>query len=537
MKIKLVILAAYSGILISLAVPNELSHMGNPLTGFLCISPFLIAVSLSPSRGFSSILGMVFAALSSLLTYYWLLFFREFSVWTISGVTLGYIGYFALFSPFLFTFSKINPAYRPFVLAAAWTVYEYFKSSGYLGFPWGLVAYPVGGILPIIQIVDITGVWGLSFLMALVNSLIAEIFLQEGVMPITNMQISPSRSLLFRQFAVAGLLFLAVTVYGYTRLATPIPDTKSFSAVLVQQNIDTWLTGNELEGLATAERLSREGVESLGEKPDLLVWSETSLRRPYREFKAFYLKYPEEDPFIPFLREMDTHMFTGSPYVIDRGRGSMMNATILLDPDGELVDFYGKQHPVPLAEHIPFWDVPLVKKFFTEIIGLYSSGWTLGKRYTIFSIPLKDGDTISFGTPICFEDAFPYICRRFVLNGADILINLTNDAWSKTVSAETQHFVAARFRAVEMKRVLVRSTNAGVTAVIGPYGEILAELPLFTEAALAVEVPVYIEKEFTPYTVFGDYLPLIFMGILMAILFYLAGMFHYPSISKRHFIP
>ena len=142
----------------------------------------------------------------------------------------------------------------------------------------------------------------------------------------------------------------------------------------------------------------------------------------------------------------------------------------------------------------------------------------MGSRYTIFEVPLHAGGDMSFGVPICFEDAFSYLCRGFILRGADLLINITNDSWSKTWSSEIQHFAVARFRAVENRRVLVRSTNSGVTAEVGPWGEIRAKLPLFERLYAQVEVPLYHERNLSPYTRFGDYFPFLLCGGLLLVL-------------------
>jgi apolipoprotein N-acyltransferase len=122
-------------------------------------------------------------------------------------------------------------------------------------------------------------------------------------------------------------------------------------------------------------------------------------------------------------------------------------------------------------------------------------------------VPTASGRPFRFGVPICFEDAFPDVCARFFRNGADILVNITNDSWSLTDSAETQHFVVARFRSIEFRRVLARATNAGVTAVVDAEGRTIASLPLFTEAVLPVEIPVQISPAPTTYFLLGDWFP------------------------------
>ena len=189
LRLPLVLLTVASSILLPLALPSEFFgaaarllgltpdesfFWGNAVLGFVCIAPIFYAVSRAPTFGFASILGLIFGVFSTVLANYWLMFFQGYTIWTMGGTVLGYMGYNALLFPFLRGVSRLSIRYRPFLLAVAWCVYEYFKSIGFLGYPWGLVAYPAGAFLPLIQFVDVTGVWGLSFLMALINSLAAE---------------------------------------------------------------------------------------------------------------------------------------------------------------------------------------------------------------------------------------------------------------------------------------------------------------------------------------------------------------------------
>ena len=168
---------------------------------------------------------------------------------------------------------------------------------------------------------------------------------------------------------------------------------------------------------------------------------------------------------------------------------------------------------VPFAEFIPFIDYPLVQKIFDKIVG-FSSGWAQGSVYKLFNIKNKEGKEIYFTSPICYEDAFPSLCASLHNKGSDLLLNLTNDSWSQTDSAEYQHFAIAYFRAIELRTSLVRSTNAGYTCVVDPKGNITAGLPLFKEGFLHVEIPIYSHK-ITPYALFKDWLPLLLFIILI----------------------
>lgn len=559
LSLRIIALTILSSLTVFLAVPNELFIYGNWILGLICLTPLFVALILAPDRGIAGYLGLLFGVLTTVLSYYWLAFFQDFSIWTITGTSLGYALYFLVFFPFIKRFTAASPAYRPIILAAAWTVFEYFKTAGYLGFPWGLMAYPFSPLLPFIQIADITGVWGISFVVVLFQAVLAETIVAlfklrtgrgyllkkrnrfSAVYPLREEYSFPRLYFVSRKKQTGGksdrgdipadlprwnwhqwtaIAALTVLLFGYGgyRLGTDIPVTARIQAVMVQQNIDSWLSGNEIESLRIGQRLTREALAADEDPVDLIMWSETSFRRPFDEYYDFYLQNPPGDPFTDFLDEVGTYMFVGSPQRSPRPIGGLMNSVILLHPERGIIELYGKQHPVPFAEHVPFWEVPAVRRFFQNSVGLYSAGWTLGKEYTIFSLPLHSGESVTFGAPICFEDAFPYINRRFILEGADLLINLTNDSWSRQDSAQTQHFLAAYFRSIETRRVMVRSTNAGVSGIIDAHGRVSAVMPFFEEAALRCTIPVQKESRYSFYVRFGDYLPYLLMVFLFGVL-------------------
>ena len=505
------VLAVSSALLMALALPNDLFPYGSPLFGVLALAPLLAAVYRTRSYASAARLGVLFGAVSSVASNFWLLFFQSFSVWTLGGVTLAYVGYFALLGPLLRYFAGVpggQPrAYRPIAVAAVWTLYEFLKSSGYLGYPWGLIGYPVHAITPLVQFVDITGVWGLCLLMALINAVAAEWL--DLVLDGRRPPRIPAR--LWQTTAAAALLVVAALGYGTAALARPLPRTATLDVVLVQHNANPWQSGDDAAVLATLQRLTDEGVAAAPAPPDLVVWSETALTWPVLSAQAAGADAPLVPPA---LTGLPVPLLTGVPWVVATAPMQAMNAAMLVAPGGAVLDHYGKQHLVPFAESVPFWEVPAIRNLFRRLIGLRAP-WVPGDAATIFRLPVRDGGAVRFAAPICFEDAFPYLERRFVRGGADLLINLTNDAWSQTVSAETQHFVAARLRAVENRRVLIRATNGGVTAAVDPWGRIIGTpAPLFTETALRLEVPVYRPAADTVYTRFGDYLP----GVLAAVL-------------------
>jgi len=519
-RLPLLLLVLASSVLLPLALPSEFFggairflglkpdesfYWGNAVLGFVCIAPVFYAVSRAPTFRFASILGLIFGGISTALANYWLMFFQGYTIWTMGGTTLGYMGYNALLFPFLRGVSRLSSRSRPFLLATAWCIYEYFKSIGFLGYPWGLIAYPAGAFLPLIQFVDVTGVWGLSFFMALINALIAEAALAER------------RPLFFRQAVFGVFLIACVLGYGTYRLITPIPAATKATLLLVQQNTNPWEEGGKANSKAVSVNmdLTRQGTNDSSSTPDLAVWSESSVNNAWVD-KDNRLN-PPGNPLEPFFRSIGIPVLFGGIVVADYDQRQYMNASILVSPQGKVIDTYGKMHPVPFAEAIPFFEYPAVQRFFRNVIGVWNP-WFMGSRYTIFDVPLRSGGNLHFGTPICFEDAFANLDRGYILRGADMLINITNDSWSDTWSSEIQHFTVARFRAIENRRVLVRSTNGGVSGVIGPWGEVWGRMPLFQQAWRDVQVPVYKDRTLTPYTRFGDWFPAVLIAFLLVVL-------------------
>jgi apolipoprotein N-acyltransferase len=537
--------AAASAATLALSLPSELAPYGIPILGFVCLIPYFSALYRTRSYREAALLGFVFGSLSHFLSSYWLMFFKDYAIWTIGATSVAYGFLHMLVAGFLRRFSMIgvpqgqsceieqptcNPRgylrgqstlLRPFAIAAIWTIWECLKSIGFLGYPWGLIAYAVNTIDALNQIADALGVYGLSFLLTLCNAAILE------------WGLSKKRSL-----PVFGVL-LAISVwflgYGLFRLTSSVPVVDQVPMVLVQHNGDSWVQGGETTALRKCQELSRKGKQLFKDgkavllnrdsnhynewdKPALVVWSETVLRRPFDDYKPYFRKQPSRDPFIPFLAELDIPLLTGAPVILDWETYDATNSAILLSPEGEIVDSYAKTHLVPFAETIPFWDYKWMREFMKKVAGLEGQ-WNAGTEHTVMTIQTPSGRPLRFGVPICFEDAFADTCAAFFKNGADVLINLTNDSWSRTVSAETQHLVVARYRAIENRRVLIRSTNGGVTCIVDAEGRIVAKAPLFEETALAVTVPIQVGSGKTTYFLLGDWFPLLLFFALLRLLF------------------
>ncbi len=517
-----------ASIMLSLGIPNELFRNGIAPFGFVALIPFYLAVRETRSYRFAGVLCGLFVLLVHVMSSFWLAYFKDFAVFTLGASSVAYFLYAAPVGVALRYASRSPALWRPFLFAAVWTLWEWLKSIGFLAYPWGTLVMTTFPLKPLIQIADVTGVWGIGFLLALVACVLGELVpvspQASGRRPVRSLSRvtggRQSRDESLRALAfTAGLLILALS-YGTVTLMRDIRPRTTLDTILVQHNADTWEDGGLRKNLRVGQQLTRRALAEGRPRADLAVWSESILTRPYIEHRPLYDRLPADDPFTRFLGETDTPLLVGSPVIVSREPLLYSNSVILLGPSGERLDWYAKIQLVPFAEYMPFTEYRWVREFFDAIVG-FSSGWTPGTEIKTMSVVNHEGIPVRFATPICFEDAFPALCAALHNSGSDVLINLTNDSWSRTDSAEMQHFVIAAFRAVELRTTLVRSTNAGYTCVVDPRGTVIADLPLFTADAVRVDVPIY-DRTTTLYARYGDWFPAL-LGLALAVYAIVSG--------------
>lgn len=496
-----------SAILLSLGIPNEFYKLGSAIFGLAALVPLYVALSKAPNWRRGGLLGGLMMMLVHLMSSFWLANFKEFAIFTLGGSALLNFG-FGFLAGALLWYALSFPEYqRPFLFAAVYMIWEWFKSTGFFAYPWGTLVMTSRQLLPLIQIADLTGTWGISYLLALVSAILAEAVLHTGTPGgIRN------ATVLFRSASFTVFLVFSAGVYGLVALSTSdVPETE-LNVVMVQQNGDSWEEGGVRKTMLASQSLTRKGIASSTKKADLIVWSESVLGWPYIQNKDYYSGFPKEDPFAAFMAEIDTPLLVGSPVLVDPANEGYSNSVILISPDAEQLDWYAKIQLVAFAEYMPFTEYEWVRKFFDAIVG-FSRGWVPGNSLEPFTVKNGEGRDIRFAAPICFEDAFSPLIARLHNSGSNLLINLTNDSWSKTDSAEYQHFAIASFRSIELRTTMIRSTNAGYSVVIDPKGRVIHDMPLFVADSLFVSVPVYPHRT-TFYARFGDWLPALFSMLL-----------------------
>jgi apolipoprotein N-acyltransferase len=327
---------------------------------------------------------------------------------------------------------------------------------------------------------DVTGAYGLSFIILLVNATLFRVLHQW-----------PKKAFPVKEVVWTILILLGFLIYGYVKMGVvdrEMVGNPSLRIGLVQGNIDQsikWDESFQMETLKIYEKLSSRAAE---EKPDLILWPETATPFFFQESKEF-------QPFILDIpKKTNAFLLFGTPtYKIQKGKVNHYNSAYLVSPSGEPVGKYDKIHLVPFGEYVPMQDLLFFIGSLGEGIGDFKSG------KEIFNFSLPQG---KFGVLICFEIIFPDLCRRFVKRGANFLVTITNDAWFGRTSAPYQHFSMATFRAVENRVFVARAANTGITGIIDPRGKILKEGGIFTENSMNGTIRLSIHKTF--YTLYGD---------------------------------
>jgi apolipoprotein N-acyltransferase len=383
-----------------------------------------------------------------------------------------------------------------------WVSLEMFRTwLPEISFPWNLLGYPASANGALVQITAVTGIYGLSFLVAAFNSLLA--------WSDADTRYSPRHRLAILLAAVA--LMLLVMIVGPRLVPTPVANHTARAVQLnfpeADQYPNDWFTQHTSD-LAEIQRLS---LAPSAHHPDLLVWPEAPAPFSFQDtpfaYMASGLAVHFQHPFIVGVVEWkpETVSTGGTSHTIM----APYNSALMFDAQGHRDFSYDKVHLVPFGEYEPF---PLIHRVVSNVSSEVG-GFRKGTRYSVGVF--SNGN--SFGVFICYEAIYPGEIRRFAASGAQLFVNISNDGWFGHSAAAEQHLRMARVRAVENRRWIVRTTNSGITASIDPYGRIFRPLPKDVRAA--ADLPYDFRTDRTIYTRFGDWfawLCLLVSAILLA---------------------
>ena len=371
----------------------------------------------------------------------------------------------------------------PLTLAAPclWAALEFVRSFFLSGFPWFFIGHTQYQWLPVIQIADITGVYGISFIIVMVNAGIADLILScPGLKNLFATEryrpcLFPNRKLTFTcVVCILPLVTLIATLfYGFYRLKNYVP-IDGPTVCLVQGNIpqDIKFESTEEDQMNILKKYF-DLSKSAKDKPiDLLVWPETMMPGILNidpDLTGRKIDILSQHTAVQLPQDLGANLLIGGIALNLAGEQQIyFNSAYYYNRLGSLVGRYDKIHLVPFGEFTP------LKDYFPFLAGLvpYEIGLSHGKNRTLFPLDTAANGRITFGVSICYEDTVPSLMRRFRKEGAEFMLNITNDGWFRNSAELDQHLAIMVFRAVENRITLARAANTGISAFVAPNGTI-----------------------------------------------------------------
>jgi len=373
--------------------------------------------------------------------------------------------------------------------AGLWVALEFLRTYLISGFPWALLANSQAGVLPIIQIAEWTGAYGVSFLLIFANGSIAAV-----VVSLAKQR--RSREVWIRLGALT-LLIAVIFSFGQGRrqaIATRMQARHALTVALIQGNIPQDVKWDAAFVTRSLDRHLSLTAAAARKQPDLIVWPEAATTFFFQDepVLAGRILQAADQSHAPIL-------FGASAYRLDsvngRPKARYFNSAYLVAPGGRVLGRYDKIHLVPFGEFVPF---RRFLRFLPRVAtGIAGDDFTPGDGQALLSAAGH-----RFGVLICYEGIFPALSRDLDRRGADLLVNITNDAWFGRSGAPGQHLEAAVFRAVEGRIGIARAANTGISALIQPTGEVTKRTGLFETAQVTGPLTPRVVTTF--YTRNGD---------------------------------
>jgi apolipoprotein N-acyltransferase len=485
MKLNQISISALSGLLLIFAFPN----FNLEILAWIGFIPLFWAIrKKSPSQaavlgwvsGFTFFTGAIPWIYHVLSTYGHLP--GPVSVFFLVVLT-GYLALFFSAFAFLLRWVKGKVDLPETLLAPPlWVSLEYLRGILFSGFPWALLGYSQFLTLPMVQIADLTGVYGVSFIIMFVNVVLYRFLEASG-----DRNFKP----VLKEILAAGLLLALTGIYGHLRLAELNRSLKQGTPLriaLIQGNIPQDIKWEPKFQEETMDIYTDLTKRSSLLRPELVIWPETATPFFFQDSFAFRSR------ILDLAQKMNVPLLFGSPAYDRKGREiHYFNSAFLVSPEKKILGRYDKIHLVPFGEYAP---LSSIFGFTRDIIGAMGD-FHSGKEVLTLAVPQG-----KFGVLICYEAIFPELTRQFVEKGAQFLVNITNDAWFGRTAAPFQHLSMARFRAIENRVPIARAANTGVSGFIDPTGRLVQSSEIFTKAILSDTI--YLRKSWSFYTQFGD---------------------------------
>jgi len=477
-------LAIISGLITGIA--NQPWHLG--ILAFIGFVPLLHVLFVQDADD-NFRLGYIFGITHNFISFYWIGFNSGASFWVVFLSLIAAVLYLGIFWAIAgWVFGQVKTQTNRLILFPFLIVsMEWIRSFGPMGFPWGNLVLSQLDFLPLIQIIEITGTYGITLYILLYN-VILYILLREF-----NLN---------KYLAIFAFIFMfGLWITGHYRMKQFNNSSQNINIAILQPNIDPnakWEYDKKKETIAYMDSLHSIAIEL---DPDLILFPETALpaylRLNHRVRNMIQKKVDTSG--IPVLT--GTVDLKISP---DREK-KYFNSAMFLKPYHDYI-IYDKLHLVPFAEYIPMSEVfPLLKK-----LNFGQGNFNRGTEYTMF-----EWQNVRFSNLICYESSIPNIVRKFVENGADMITIQTNDGWLGKSAGPYQHYDIARLRAIENRIPIVRCANTGISGLILANGRSVHEQSLEKSSVFMVSVPLNSSGSF--YSEYGDVFALICFVIFLYI--------------------
>lgn len=458
-----------------------------PLAAWVALAPLLLALRKKTARR-ALLLGFVWGAGSIWAQGYWVplgisYYYDQPLVFGILFSLAASIVFYATYTAlFALAASRLPPGWSAFPRACSLGVLfvtaEWARASLLSGDPWLLLGYALVPGLGFAQIADLGGVYLLSFFLVLANAALVECW--AGFPQRSGVRLKEALSTLALAVLIPG-------VYGVWRLLDPVEAAETMPVAIVQTDQDLgahWQEEFYGRGLRDYVALSEKAVDAGAE---FLFWPEGSINFFVAD-DPNYRNYVENA-----VASWGVDLILGGPFRESNPAGdeSYRNSAFYLEPEGGLVDRYDKHRLLPFGEYFPLQMIHFLRRF--ERVRSFTPG--TGPSW----IDTRQG---RMAISICFEAIFPDEVRRQMNDGAQLLVNLSNDAWLGPGAGPEQHLLMVRLRAIENRTWVVRATPTGISALINPYGAVEGELPRGEAGFLAGDVALLSIS--TPYQRYGD---------------------------------
>lgn len=479
--------------------------------------PLLLAIyDRGPWAGF--FLSLICGTIFNIGIFTWILEVPKFTLthFGVMGTYMGtYFGFFGLI--FCFVTRRWDLSISLITAPFVWVSMEYIKSNmSFLALSWALLAHSQYRYPSIIQFASITGAYGVSFLVMLINTALAATILMflSRMERIKNPAFKPPSIRATISLSFAGALLIGLSwYYGQMTLSIPIYG-KEVKVSIVQGNIEQtkkWDVKYARFIMQTYADLTQEASKN---DPELIIWPETATPRSISTNPRLRAEV------MRIAREAGTYLLLGSSeqqkFEIEGSRKlGYFNSAFLISPERENSKYqrYDKIRLFPFGDYLPYKGI-----FPWSTIGVPNiSGYMPGEKYTVLKLP-----NVKFGVTICWENIFSDLVRQFVRRGAQFIVNMTNEAWFGKTAAPYQFVSMSVFRAVENRVYVVRCANTGVSCIIDSYGRVVDRVKdkngkdIFVRGVLAGSIIPSENKTF--YTKYGDWpawLSLMFSTILL----------------------